>query len=207
MTECRRDERTLPAARIALENAIASLIDPRPTSLAGNVVWINSVYTELNDAITSNSGSAGHHPPGPQTPCWLDGVILAEEIDTQTRKWVRRGHGPEHPTVNRLRYVVAHRWRPQDVQLVTDIAEQVTAWVKRYRTLVDDKPKSLPNPCPRCAQKWAYRQLDGERIRQPALQVTVEVCRCGACGAEWQPSQYAFLARMLGYARPDGVIA
>lgn len=200
------DERTLPAARIALENAVASLIDPRPTSTAGRVVWIDSIYTELCDAIRSNSGSS-RSVPGPQTPCWLDGVALAAEINTQARKWVRRGNGPEAPTVNRLRYLLIHRYRPQDTAMVDDIAHQIGDWVHRYRVLVDDKPKSLPNPCPRCGQKWAYRWMDGEKVRQAALQVTIEVCRCTACHAEWQPSQYAFLARVLGYAQPEGVIA
>jgi hypothetical protein len=202
------DERTLPDALRQLENAITALIDPRPTTIANNVIWIDSIYTELRHAIHGHRAGSTRQPSEPQPPLWIDGLDLCRDIDDQAKAWEPNPAGFEHHTVNRLRALLERSWRPQDTGTIENIARGVNVFVRRYTTLTETKAKTLPNPCPRCNQKWAYRVLDGERLRQPSLQVTTEECRCLACGANWPAREFRFLAeRLLGYAPPEGVAA
>jgi hypothetical protein len=200
-------EESLPGARRLLDKAVASLIDPRPTTHEGRVVWMDSVYTELRDAIHGHKAGSSRSPSEPQPPLWIDGVDLANDIDSEVRRWERNGTGHQHPTVNRLRHINARKWRPQDVDIITRTTVAVEGWVKRYSVLVDQKPLTLPNPCPECGKKWAYRRQDNERVRVPALQVTPEKCVCQACRIEWPADRFGLLARELGYDPLPGVIA
>lgn len=190
-----------------LANAIAALIDPRPETHNGDTIWTDSIYTELRAAVHgARAGSQTGGPAQSQPPLWIDGMDLLAVIDDTTKRWVRRGHGPEHPTVNRLRYIDGRKWRPQDTPVMADIAAQIGRWVTAYRKLVDDKPLTLPNPCPNCQNTHAYRWQDGERIRTPALHVTPDRCVCQACRTEWPAAHYGLLARQLGYQPLPGVL-
>lgn len=201
------DERTLPQARKNLENAVASLIDPRPERHDNRTVWVGSVYTELRAAIYGHRAGSARQPAEPQPPLWIDGVVLGNEIDSTVTRWVRNGRGPSPwPTVNRLRLLLMRKWRPQDTDTITEITEQITGWVKRYAALTDRKPLTLPNPCPKCGKSFAYRQQDGEQLRVPALHVTLERCVCMACHITWPAERFGLLARELGYDPLPGVL-
>lgn len=201
------DETTFPQAVNDLHDAIAALIDPRPIMDGNRTLWNDSIYIELRKAIYGHRAGVTRQPSEPQPPVWIDGLDLLVVIDNQTAKWQRNGIGPRHITVNRLHHIADRKWRPQDSDLITDIATRIKSWIKTYETLTaEERPKSLPNPCPRCSEKWSWRTVDGERVKQPALQVTTERCICLSCGATWAPSQFAFLARMLGYQKPEGVV-
>jgi hypothetical protein len=51
-----------------------------------------------------------------------------------------------------------------------------------------------------------HRDSAGELVRQPALQIGVWGCECMACRAFWAPDRFVFLARVLGYELPEGVL-
>lgn len=193
------DETTLPAARRAFAAAVAALINPHPDR--------DSVYLELRHAIHGHrAGSTTGRVAQSQPPLWIDGVDLAHLIDTTVKTWERDGSGPTLPTINRLRRLNERTWRPQDTALVESMTGELLAWVKRYETLVNDKPLTLPNPCPRCDRKFAYRTIDGEQVRVAALQITLQRCVCMACHATWPPERYEWLSRLLGYEPLPGVL-
>jgi hypothetical protein len=58
----------------------------------------------------------------------------------------------------------------------------------------------LPMPYPRCEARDAYRRRadGGELARTTALRVSETGCRCFACGSFWAPSEFGWLARLLG---------
>jgi len=57
----------------------------------------------------------------------------------------------------------------------------------------------LQVPCPRWAQRFTYRRSDsGERVRTAALRVSETGSQGLACGAFWPPSEFGWLARLLG---------
>jgi hypothetical protein len=200
-------EETLPDAKRQLENATAALIDPRPTTHDGDVIWIDSIYKELRQAIHGHRAGSTRQPSEPQPPLWIDGLDLCRDIDDQVKRWERNPSGPEHHTVNRLRAIVTRSWRPQDTRRIEEIANSVAGFVRRYTELTDDDKRRIEKPCPRCEQEWSYRTLDGERIRERALLLTSEACHCRSCGARWTSKEFTFLARLLGCPTPEGVVS
>ena len=50
------------------------------------------------------------------------------------------------------------------------------------------------------------RDSGGERVRQAALQITTAGCQCMACRHVWTPDKFVFLARVLAFDLPDGVL-
>lgn len=199
-------EVTLPAAVRALDTATSAMVDPRPERHDRGTSWLDSVYTELRSAIHGHrAGGANHRTAEPQPPLWIDGVDLCREIDSTVKQWEPNAAGHHTPTVNRLHTLSGRKWRPQDVDTVTGYANDLRRWVQHYRTLVDQKPLTLPNPCPKCGAWFAHRSLDGERVRVAALQLTLERCVCNACRVEWPADRFPWLARLLGYEPLAGV--
>jgi hypothetical protein len=195
----------LPVALDRLYAAVAGLVDPIKQMLDGAIMVSPSWYEQLVGAITPRKGEgmgrlAGRSVP----PVWLDAVDLRVEIDDQTKQWQ-----PDIPTTPaRLRAVAARAWRPQDTRTVDAFAGHVESWAVSVRSLLNPTPvKQLAAACPACDKRTVYRRDSaGELVRQPALQIGVWGCECMACHAFWAPDRFVFLARVLGYDLPAGVL-
>lgn len=198
---------SLPDAKRQFATAVTALLDPRPAAFRDRTVWIDPVYLELRKAIYGTKQGTSGRVAQSSPPLWVDGVDLLTTIDSTVKGWERHGGGPSpYATVNRLRAMLTRGWRPQDATAVIVMADTVTGWTGHYYALTEPKPKHLPNPCPHCSSHHAYRKVDGERVRVPALQVTTERCICLVCRKQWPAAMFGLLAAQLGYAPPAGVI-
>lgn len=127
---------------------------------------------------------------------WLDALDLINEIDTAVRAWQPDGDS----TPSRLRSLASRKWRPQDSGGVEQIAGNPEAWVLKIESLLSPSPtKTISAPCPSCNAETVYRtDSGGERVRQPALQITVDGSVCMACRYTWGPERFLLLHRCWG---------
>ena len=108
-----------------------------------------------------------------------------------------------------MRALAARSWRPQDTRRFEQIAARVESWAIAVQSLLSPiSVKQLSAPCPACGAKTAFRRDSaGERVRVPALQLVTEIgCTCLVCRHTWGPELYLYLARVLGFQTPAGVI-
>jgi hypothetical protein len=210
----------LAAARTRLENAVSAAIDPKPEYDDGQVHWVDSRYSQVRAAVGSMRKGASSHAFASQAPGWVDAMDLLRDIDRETAKQEsRRQLYPYHSSLNtelRLQLIEKRGWRPQDVATMDEISAWLEAWAKRVETLFDPPPiKHLASPCPACNTRWVYHpDSSGERnddgtprlVRQAALQITTAGCVCTKCHHTWAPEYFMFLAKVLGYQLPAGVL-
>lgn len=216
MSAAQQEDGNLPQARRQLDDAISALADPQPQTLHdGTLTWLDSAYVQLRDAIPGSkrdrTGVAGSQPP-----LWIDACQLLHEIDTAVAAWERPfpalcGDLSDEPppiTILRLRAISDRSWRPQDVHSIQQIVAALESWCENITALLSDIPRwHLPAPCPACGRKTIYRHDNtGELVRQPALQITPQGCVCAGCHTTWAPQYFTHLARVLGYALPEGVL-
>lgn len=200
-------EHQLPAARAKLRDAISDLIDPQAETIDGEIVYIDSLYDQLIEAVPGQFLGRTNGAARSQPPLWIDAADLLTTIDRTVRTWQ-----PTIPdritTITRLGRIQQHRWRPQDTQLITDYTRQLDDWTNRITTLFTETHiKHLPAACPACNKKTVYRRDNaGELVRKPALQITTLGCQCQACKTVWGPELFMHLARVLGYQLPAGVL-
>lgn len=205
MTECRRDERTLPQARRSLEDAVAKLVAPQHRVIADKLRTAPSRYHQLASELAGTQGDT-HTPAKSIPPLWIDATQLLADIDRQARRWEPKP--PDTPA--RLNSIAAKTYRPQDVDFVAMIAAQVSRWCDSIDSLLE--PESVKHiadaACPSCNKRHFYRKDSaGDTVRQPALQIiTSQGCECLCCGAYWDPTRYLFLCKLLGFQLPDGVL-
>jgi hypothetical protein len=175
----------LPAALTHLNNALSALFQPQGRH-------IDSLYEQLEQAIPGTGNGNGHHTPGSSPPLNLDAVDLKNEIDTALTIWK----------------LDQRKWRPQDTKAIHQATRHITTWTQQIRALLDPTPhKTLPNPCPECGQRYAYRHnSSGEYVRQGALQINHHGCECLKCHTRWPPEHFQLLAGVLGYPMPTGVL-
>jgi hypothetical protein len=194
---------SLPLAKHRLCDAVAGLCAPQ---------WqdhrpLDPRYTQLRDAINCPALS-GHHSGQPSSaiPAQIDALKLVMHIDDRTHVHTR--FSQSRTTPNRLRELTQIGWRPQDCDQLTAVAGEIESWVCAIDDLFATPPIYLPDPCPHCAQTHTHRVGDdGERIRTPALALTVEKgATCQSCHDVWPPDRLLFLGRTLGY-HPAGVTA
>lgn len=200
------DEGSLPQAKLRLSRAVWALIDPQRQMFDGEMRSAPSLYLQLRDSVPGAQGS-GHGTARSLPPCWLDAIDLLSEIDTALEIWQPQADGVP-VTVGRLRVLEAKGWRPQDTRQVEQIAANLEAWALEIVALLDPPAKkTLPNPCPACNTATVYRRdSGGELVRQPALQFGPQGCYCVKCRAVWAPNRFLFLAKVLGYEMPAGVL-
>jgi hypothetical protein len=206
---------SLPAARCHLEYAISALTEPKPIQTEQGIQWLDSLYDQLVEAIPGTKLERSGVPTS-QPPVWIDAMELLHEIDTAITAWEPRWpiephdpiDDPTPPTILRLRAIQRRKWRPQDVRAIEQIAGAVESWAKAITELLADKPRwHLPAACPACQHHIVYRHDSaGELVRQPALQITIHGCICQHCHAQWAPERFVWLARVLGYELPAGVL-
>lgn len=193
------------AARTAWERSVRKLCRPRPAVYHDTTVYVPSLYDAL---VSEKAGAQGdtRTPAKSLPPLWLDAVLLVQEIDTQTRKWMPK----PGTTPQRLDMLTERSWRPQDTDEVRDMSRRVEGWCESIVNLLDPESRKFIEgaSCPSCGKRIVYRKDSaGEQVRQPALKVVMsQGCTCQACGAFWAPDRFLFLGRLLGYELPEGVL-
>jgi predicted RNA-binding Zn-ribbon protein involved in translation (DUF1610 family) len=100
----------------------------------------------------------------------------------------------------RLRQLAADNYRPQDCSTLDGWTAALEAWTLTAAELLGDRPPeiALRLPCPRCGKRYVYRLSAGEHVRSWALRISEDGARCQSCRATWQPSEFEWLARLLG---------
>lgn len=207
------------AARRRLTDAISKLTDPRPEVLDGHTHWLDSHYTELQEALPGDQGTGFSGVARSLPPMFVDAADLLHEIDTAVACWEPRpaidasDDNPPPMTVIRLRSIEAHgcrgqAWRPQDASKAEQIADNLEAWAASIKQLLHPTPAwSLPNPCPACQTAIVYRKdAAGDMVRKPALSIGPNGCECQKCHYIWGPQLFQHLANVLGYELPKGVL-
>ena len=193
----------LPSALQRLEDAIAALCDPVQHMVDGHRRYTDSWYRQLRDSLPGNQrGEGGGSAPLPG--CWLDALILLDEIDTAVACWHRQpGTTPE-----RLHALHERGWRPQDCRQIGELAGNIEAWTRDIKSLlIVEKHWTLPAPCPACGATVVYRKDSaGEVVRQAALHIGPDGCECLRCHTVWEPARFVFLAKLLNYDKPVGVL-
>lgn len=202
----------LQPARERLSAAISALIDPQRVTLPeGRHTWLDSTYQMLVDSCYEKHSLGGGRSQ-PASPLFLDATDCRYEIDDLVRhehpmptpalEW-------EHPTVLRLQKIDERTWRPQDTRHIIEFAAELERLTKKAESLLDPATLwYLPNPCPLCGKSTVYVDNSGDQVRRPALQLTVDWCRCGNvdCEGFWPNREFSFLGRLLGFQPPEGVI-
>lgn len=196
-----------PALQL-LGDAIHRLCGPQSQFMDGKLLWASSRYMQLRDATAGeqvNTGGGGGSKSQP--PCWLDAVDLLAEIDAAVECWQPAFSGVP-ATVGRLRWIEKRSWRPQDVRQIEQIIGAVAEWAAQIDALLDPPRRwTLPSPCPNCDTATVYRKDNGgDDVRQPALQIGPDGCVCIKCKAFWPPSKFLWLANVLGFEKPSGLL-
>jgi hypothetical protein len=192
------------AARTKLSQAVDRLCKPRMAVYHEKTRYGLSLYCQLESDLAGTQGDT-RTPAKSLPPLWIDAVQLIGDMDSETRKWCPR----LKRTPYRLTWLAEKRWRPQDTDHVTEMANTVDNWCETITHLLDPKSvKHISAACPSCGRGFVYRKDSaGETVRQPALKVVTETgCTCQACQAHWAPDRYMFLCRLLGFALPEGVL-
>jgi hypothetical protein len=188
----------LALARRQLENAVAALADPVPVWDGGVCRWAPAVYSSLRRELSGGRRPIGRRGRlGSRSPCHIGMLDLIVDIDAPVGAWEPGAKG----TVDRLHQLAGRGWRPQDCPVIDGYTAQLQRWVVAAAELLGPEPRVyLRQPCPSCGARHAYRRGGGagEHVRAPALRVSEIGCRCGACGASWDPDQFHWLARLLG---------
>src|SRR5271156_431068 len=185
---------SLPLAKQHLHDAVAALADPQAVSINGAYLWAPPVYTALRGMLR---GAVEHRIGGwrATAPCRTDILAWLVEVDRVVGSWEPDAKG----TILRLQQLAGRGWRPQDCDLIERYTDQLLRWNILGAELLAATPRVfLEVPCPRCSARHAYhRDSAGEKVRTRALRVAEDGARCGACGAQWEPSQFRWLAKLL----------
>ncbi len=181
-----------------LDDAVHGLADPIPVWSHGVCRWSESLYARLRQALRGRQGAGGVRlVAGSRAPCSVVALDLVVAVDCCVERW-EPGKGD---TVDRLHRLVDRGWRPQDVAAMDAISGQLERWVVEASQLLGDETTvvSLRMPCPACGSRYSYRRSSsGETVRSDALRVSEDGCDCLACGANWPPQEFHWLARLLG---------
>ena len=203
----------LPGTLRHLGDAVSRLVDPKPQTVGGSIHWAESFYQQLCDAIPGTQGTRSAVPQS-SPPLNLDASELKQEIDSGAARWIPKPHidgadiNPPWITVLRLHELEKQKLRPQDCSLLESMTERISGWVVQIHRLLYPEPQwTLPNCCPACNVAVVHRRNSaGEVVRQPALQIGANGCKCLSCHAEWGPALFQHLANVLGYELPTGVL-
>jgi hypothetical protein len=205
----------LPTARRHLEDAIRDLTQPRTAFYNDQKRHAPSLYMQLAASVTGEQGVGYNGAHKSQPPLWIDAADLLNEIDTAVAAWQPQPAGIP-PTVGRLKAIAGKGWRVEDVKAVKDITTAVQLWCKQITNLLaPESVKHFRDPeadgyaaCPQCGRKTTYREdPSGEAKRVPALQWAANTgTSCVVCKAHWAPDRTLFLATVLGFQLPAGVL-
>lgn len=153
----------LGPARRPLEDAVHALASPRPQWVSGAAHWEPALYDRLRTALHYGP-SVERKARGRSTlaPCRTDLLTVLLDVDATVRTWtadvVKGG------TVGRL---AGRGWRPQDVATIERHCDDLQRWtIAATDLLVPSVRVFLPQPCPHCSARHAYRHTSsGEHLR------------------------------------------
>lgn len=226
------EDGNLPAAFREFEDAVTSLVEELHSlagsqdcpdcctetcedkcelhTCPGHPTPTDSLYQQLFDSVhegRTGGGSVGSRPRSIPTG-WIDAQQILDEIDTAVGVWCSQPvDGGDLKTPLRLRALLKQNYRPQDCHGLNQKTQILQSWRKDIEELFDPKPRwTLPNPCPACNTSVVYRMdSGGDNVRQPALQIGPNGCKCLNCHTVWEPRKFVFLAKVLG-CLPDNVL-
>lgn len=191
------------AAKKKLEEAVRDLVEKRMAVYHDATVYADSLYVSLISDLPGTQGDT-RTPAKSIPPLWIEAVQLLQNIDSQTVRWMP----VPGSTPDRLRMLAKKPFRPQDTDMVDEMAKTTRGWCDSIMNLIDPKTrKYISASCPSCNQSHVYRNDSGDRVRQPALQWAANTgFECQACKANWSPEQTLFFSRLLGFELPEGVL-
>lgn len=200
-------------AQTTLVEAIDDLIGLQRATVTTDdgprIVALPSKYAEIVASIAGAQGTQFGGVARSMPPLWVDAVDWLTLVDAEVREWTPHSLGRD--TIDRLRDLAEHSWRPQDVDLIQHYTVTLEAWTRRAHDLLNPDEThrwELTAACPACAVKTVHRKDSaGEYVRQAALQITADGCICTACRTSWGPQYFTHLAAVLGCTTPDGVLA
>ena len=202
-----------------LQHAVAALtrpqqIDPeaKPGVYVAGAVYLTvaPMIEQLADALEPSGGGAySNAPSNYRSPAALEVVSLLDEMDTTVARGMRllgyRGlPNPDRGARLWTWGVMAVSCRASNRAYVGEAATRATGWVERCREILSpDRPTLEPRaqPCPACGERTAmiWSVEHGERVQKSALYLDKArmsvFCRC--CPAEWGPSLWGLLAKVL----------
>lgn len=209
---------TLPEARNRLQDAISALIDPRPYLLdCGRTTYLDSLYTELCDSLAGQQGTTGDHHARSLPLLWAEAHDTLTDIDSTVRKWHPEipaapenwADKPRPATIVRLEAIFNKKFRPQDVDMITDWTARLQAFAKTIRnlTLPEITVYLRGHTCPICGNSHA-KHVDsaGEEVNNAALMIRGDSALCRHCRTVWDYPRLPMLGRMLGQSQSVGII-
>lgn len=202
-----RRKPNLPHAIRELRAAIHRLTETSTGYTNNRYIEAPGLYRQLVDAVhgqQSNGGTGGGSKSRP--PFWTDAADQLHNIDLMVNVWPTDSTGS---TVTQLRALAAKTWTVEQTRQVRRLAGIITAWADDIETLLNQPGRRYLHsvPCPACgAETVHHRDSGGEMVREPALKIAVDGCICLSCHHVWAPDKFMFLAEVLGFERPAGVL-
>lgn len=216
----------LPGARRKLELAISALCDPKPQSIRRDdgttvIAWTDSLLDQLFDAVSGQTGERSGGRAG--APAWVEVLDLVTLIERQVAVWHpawpipdMADDDPPPAVIARLQAIQARKWTVESTSYVLEIAGRVEGFaVDITKLLAAERSWSVYAAegrnlaaCPQCGETVVYRPgPEGKPVRHPALQIMSDGtphCVNRDCRTIWPNPQ--FLARLLGFESPQGVL-
>jgi hypothetical protein len=155
---------------------------------------------QLREAVATGSESGKGRSSGSPSPVSVDAVDLLAQIDTDIAALYVRAIQKDSEPEERILAIAGIVGRWTDVTAVSAAADYLRLWAQEIRTFFDP-PRRLhvAAACPACNARMVWRELDGQQVQVPALQVDGTIgCTCLACRHVWPTTQLEHLARVIG---------
>lgn len=181
-----------------------------------------SVYDEVRSDLAGRQGTSTGGVARSLPPVWVDGLDWVAEVDRRVAWWTGQfGLDGEQGRVDvvaygimfdtagtttaRLRNFAEYQWPNDQVWLMYGgvIARELEGWKVTADQLVEGvKQRKLEviAPCPQCGERYVHRRDSaGEVVRQAALQMTLDGCKCLSCNDLWAQDNLLTLSRVIDY--------
>lgn len=186
-----------------------------------------SVYDEMRSDLAGRQGTSTGGVARSLPPVWVDGLDWLAEVDRRVAWWTEQfGLDGEQGRVDvvhygiifdtagttaaRLRNFAEYQWPDDQIWLMYGglIARELEGWKAKADQLVEDvqlRKLEVTAPCPQCGERYVYRKDSaGEVVRQAALQMTLDGCKCLSCNDLWAQDKLLTLSRVIDYeAAPE----
>lgn len=181
-----------------------------------------SVYDEMRSDLAGQQGTSTGGVARSLPPVWVDGLDWVTQVDRRVAWWTDQfGLDGEQGRVDvvaygimfdtagtttaRLRNFAAYQWPNDQIWLMYGglIARELEGWQVAAEQLVEGvKQRKLEviAPCPQCGERYVHRKDSaGEIVRQAALQMTLDGCKCLSCNDLWAQDNLLTLSRVIDY--------
>ncbi len=142
------DDGPLPLARRRLGDAVRAVADPVPQWIQGRCRWQPGLYDRVRGSLVGRTGRRSRLVTRSAMPCRGHVLALLIELDAAVAEWAPDENGC---TVDRLRALTEHGWRPQDCEAIDNYVGQLQRWTIAATELLAPTAKVfLEQPCPQC---------------------------------------------------------